>query len=434
MIRKVLGTILTRMITALLTLAVVVMNARFLGAEKVGVISLVILAVTIVQMVNNFVGGASLVYLVPRTPLLKLFIPSYIWGVVSALLCTIILRMTGTLPAGFFVHILALSALQSLVNVNSMILLGQERIRAINVLTVIQFMLTTGTLGFLYFLTDYREVMGYLFAMYISFFLVFLCSFALITTRLKRTDLHGMRGIISEILRFGTWAHVANISQLFNYRLSYYLIEMMISKTALGIYATGVQVSEGVWLLPKSMAMVQYSRITNETRPDYGVRLTLMFAKIGILISALAVGILLLLPPGFFIFIFGTEFAEVKPVIASLAGGIVLLSFAIPLSAFFSGIGKPRQSAIAAGIGLVFTVGLSLLLIPSLGILGAGIATTCSYAAITLYQAIMFIIITRVRFRDFLLHTGDVRMLIREIFGDGVRNFLKTLFSPGSAR
>lgn len=160
MIRKVLGTILTRMITALLTLAVVVMNARFLGAEKVGVISLVILAVTIVQMVNNFVGGASLVYLVPRTPLLKLFIPSYIWGVVSALLCTIILRMTGTLPAGFFVHILALSALQSLVNVNSMILLGQERIRAINVLTVIQFMLTTGTLGFLYFLTDYREVMG----------------------------------------------------------------------------------------------------------------------------------------------------------------------------------------------------------------------------------------------------------------------------------
>ena len=76
MIRNVLGTILTRMITALLTLAVVVMNARFLGAEKVGVISLVILAVTIVQMVNNFVGGASLVYLVPRTPLLKLFIPS----------------------------------------------------------------------------------------------------------------------------------------------------------------------------------------------------------------------------------------------------------------------------------------------------------------------------------------------------------------------
>jgi hypothetical protein len=46
----------------------------------------------------------------------------------------------------------------------------------------------------------------------------------------------------------------------------------------------------------------------------------------------------------------------------------------------------------------------------------------------------MFTIITRVRFRDFLLHTGDVRMLIREIFGDGVRNFLKTLFSPGSAR
>ena len=46
MFRKVAGTIITRLLAAVLTLVIVVMNARYLGAEKVGIISLIILAVT----------------------------------------------------------------------------------------------------------------------------------------------------------------------------------------------------------------------------------------------------------------------------------------------------------------------------------------------------------------------------------------------------
>ncbi len=415
MFKKIVGTIFTRFLAAILMLTIVVLNARYLGAEKVGVISLIILAVTIVQMVNNFIGGAALVYLVPRTPLLKLFIPSYIWGVIASIICAVVLYLTSSIPQGYFVHVMILSTLHSLFTVNTMILLGQERIKSINVLTVAQITSLVAVLLAFFIFTSNREVMVYIYAMYVSYVIMFVGSFALITNRLKRGDLSGMKQVIREILAFGSWAQTANIFQLFNYRLSYYFIEHIISKAALGVYSTGVQLSEGVWIIPRSISMVQLSRISNEKRWDYAVKVTLIFSKVGLLVSMILVGLILLLPTGFFVFVFGPEFSGVKPVIISLAVGIVTLSFSILLSAFFSGMGKPMHSAIASGIGLVFTIILTLWLIPIYGIIGAGIAASCSYLSATIYQLITFVILARVKAKDFLIKKDEIRILVKEI-------------------
>lgn len=417
MFKKVLGTIFTRFFSAILTLVIVVMNARFLGAEKVGVISLIILGVTIVQMVNNFVGGSALVYLVPRTNLMKLFAPSYIWGFFSSVTTVFILYLINAIPEGFFGHVMILGTLTSLSTVNNMILLGQERIRAINILTAAQVTALITVLLIFYLLTPIRDVIVYVYALYASFLILFVGSFALITTRLKRDDLSGMKTVIREILRFGSWAQTANIFQLLNYRISYYFIEHMISKAALGVYATGVQLSEGVWIIPRSVAMVEYSRITNEKRWDYATKVTLVFSKIGVLLSAVIVAVLILLPTSLFVFVFGPEFSGVKPVIISLAVGIIALSFSILLSPFFTGMGKPMHCAIASGIGLIFTIILSLLLIPVYGIIGAGIGATCSYSAATIYQLIAFVIMSGTKARDFLIRKEEIRMLVQEIRG-----------------
>ncbi|MFH1297798.1 MAG: polysaccharide biosynthesis C-terminal domain-containing protein [Bacteroidota bacterium] len=410
-----MGTIFTRFLAAIFTLVIVVMNARYLGAEKVGVISLIILAVTIVQMVNNFIGGAALVYLVPRTPLLKLFIPSYIWGVIASIACAGLLYFTDSIPEGYFVHVMILSTLHSLFTVNIMILLGQERIKAINVLTVAQITSLIATLLAFYLFTSNREVMVYVYAMYISYIVMFLASVALITTRLKKGELSGMKRVIREILAFGAWAQTANIFQLFNYRLSYYFIEHMINKAALGVYSTGVQLSEAVWIIPRSISMVQLSRISNEKRWDYAVKVTLVFSKVGVLVSTLIVGLILMLPASFFVFVFGPEFSGIKPVIISLTVGIISLSFSILLSAFFSGMGKPMHSAIASGIGLIFTIALSLWLIPVYGIIGAGIAASCSYTSATVYQLIAFVVLSGVKAKDFLIRKEEIRMLVTEV-------------------
>lgn len=416
-VKKVVGTVFARFFSAIITLVVVVMNARFLGAEKVGVISLIILAVTIVQMVNNFVGGSALVYLVPRTSLLKLFVPSVIWAVISTLIAVIILYFLDTIPEGYFVHVMFLSLMACLGSLNSMILIGQERIRAINIITVAQIVTIFVVLLIFYLFTGYREVMVYVIALYGSFGVLFSGTLALVSTRLRWGDLSGLKPVMREILKFGSWAQTANIFQLLNYRISYYFIERFLGEAPLGVYSTGVQLSEGVWLVPRSMSMVQYSRITNEKTREYAAKITLAFSKIGVLLSMVLVGVLVLLPTSVFTWIFGPEFSGVKPVIISLAVGIITLSFSILLSAFFTGLGKPVHSAIASGIGLVFTLVLSLWLIPVYGIIGAGIAASVAYTSSTIYQLILFVIMAKVKARDFLIRPDEVRMMVRELKG-----------------
>jgi len=61
MLKNILSTITTRILVALLTLIMVLVNARYLGAEKVGTIGLIILAIAILQLVSNLVGGGALV-------------------------------------------------------------------------------------------------------------------------------------------------------------------------------------------------------------------------------------------------------------------------------------------------------------------------------------------------------------------------------------
>ncbi|HKK68913.1 MAG TPA: hypothetical protein VJ946_11900, partial [Bacteroidales bacterium] len=84
MIRKIAGTALTRVLNAVIMLVVLFIATNNLGAEAYGFVTLIILGITIIGIVNHFVGGGALVYYIPRKPLMLLLIPSYLWAVFSA--------------------------------------------------------------------------------------------------------------------------------------------------------------------------------------------------------------------------------------------------------------------------------------------------------------------------------------------------------------
>jgi len=145
------------------------------------------------------------------------------------------------------------------------------------------------------------------------------------------------------------------------------------------------------------------------------VRLTLTLAKISWVVTAIAMTLLLTIPKFVFTLIFTARFGDVKLVIATLAFGIVALSFSMILSGFFSSINKPYHNTISSAIGLLFTIGLGLLLIPKYGIIGAGISASFSYFFLTLYQFIIFSRMTKLTASDFLLTQTEIRLLFQEI-------------------
>ncbi|MFZ4521813.1 MAG: polysaccharide biosynthesis C-terminal domain-containing protein [Bacteroidales bacterium] len=422
MLKKILGTIGTRVITAIIAFSTWTLNAHYLGAEKVGTISLMIFSVAIIQLFTNFVAGGALIYMTPRTGIFKLIIPAYAWSFVITVLTACILQFLGQMfpiveiiPAGYFVPVLILALVMSIASANCMLLLGLEQVKSFNILSLLQAVVLFIILLFMLFGLHSFEVMAYYYTVLISYSLSLLLGLIILYPSFKRVPLTGMKELVMEILRFGTYVQVANIFQAMNYRLSLKFVDFYIGRGAVGVLSLGMQLAEGVWLISRSIATVQYSRLANEMDYDYSVKLTLTLAKISWIVTTAAILLVLAIPKFVFVGLFTADFGEVKLVIASLAPGVVVLSVSMIFSGFFSAINKPYQNAISSAIGLVFTVGLGLLLIPRYGIAGAGISATISYTCLTLYQFLLFSRMTKLKLRDFLLTPTDIRLFVSEM-------------------
>ncbi|KAF5065134.1 hypothetical protein DSECCO2_277230 [anaerobic digester metagenome] len=407
MIRKILSTTAARLLIASANLGIVWLAARTLGAEGMGTISLFILGISIIQMISAMVGGSALVYLVPRYPVVQLLLPSWLWAVFVSLSGSYLLCLFELIPGELTTALAAISLLQSMFSVNQNIQLGQEKVLHYNIAAVLQTVTVLITLIILFEVFGQQTIQSYITALFISYFLGILLSFTGITRGKEKVKWWNPE-LFREIFRFGGYLQAASFMQLFNYRLSYYIIEKYFDRATLGVFSIGVQISESVWIISKSIALVQYARISNSKDSLYTRNLTLGFIKFTAFFTTLITGILLMLPSDFFVLVFQSDFSNVNKVILSLSAGIIAVAVSLMFSHYFSGSGKPWHNTISSGIGLVFTIVLGFTLIPAMGIAGAGITASVSYIAGMTYQLLIFRKVADCKWSDFLIKKEDI--------------------------
>jgi len=417
MIKKVLGTAGSRVLVSVLSLLLVLIYGRTLGPEGAGTIGLVVLGITIVLLMSNFVSGGALVYLTPREKTFLLFVPAYFWALFSSILVSYALDRFGLLPEGMIYHVLFLSLIFAWHTANLNILLGKERVAAFNVASVFQVVVLFCAFLYFIFIKEEISVMSYVYALYLSYTAAFLMSLIMILKELKYADLSEMGDVILRIFRYGSFVQFANTLQLLNYRLGYYIIESYLGKARLGVFQIGNQLSEGLWIAGKSLALVQYSRISNESDPFYAKTLSVRFLKLTVLLTVSMLAIFWILPESFYLWILTDKYEGIKNVIWSLSPGIIAISANVILSHFFSGTGRHHHNAISSGIGVVFTLTFGFILIPKIGIVGAGITASVSYMMTLLYQLIMFSRITKLTVRELFVTRADFVFLLTEIKG-----------------
>ncbi|MCX6234042.1 MAG: polysaccharide biosynthesis C-terminal domain-containing protein [Bacteroidetes bacterium] len=403
------------MFNAVLSLVILVINTNNLGQVGLGTITLVVLGITVLLMISNFIGGGALVYLVPRHDLYKLFVPSYIWALITSVFGAIILQIFNLIPAEYTWYILVMSLFQSFAMINLTILIGKEKISLYNTLTVIQQVVTTLVLILLIYVWHRVEVIAYVYALFSGYVLVFLLSLAAIRKYVTVTSLSGVRYVIGELFKYGKFLQIANIIQFFNYRLSYYIIEAFSGRAALGLYGAGVQISEGVWLIGKSVATVQYARISNVNDMIYARNVTLRLLKFTFLLTAIVLAGLLALPERLYGAIFGQDFENIRLIMLTLALGILATAVSMLVSHFFSGTGKPQHNMIGSAIGLVFTLVLGLVFIPRYGLIAAGLTASVSYIMNMAYLLIVFIRRSGAEIKDFLISREDYLFVRSEV-------------------
>jgi len=354
---------------------------------------LIIASIAYILVFSNLIGGAAIIYLVPRFAYSLIFIPAYIWSIFIGGLSYIILKSTNLLADPFIFAVCILSIVNAFIGINSSILIGKQKIKSANFIAILQPVFIIFILIISFFILRNKNIDAYLNALYFSFGLSFIVSIFLIKKHAEVFVFHPIKkyfNIIQQLIRYGLLNQFAHIFQLLSFRMSYYWLFDLFSESEVGIYSNGVALIESVWLISRSICTVQYASIANSNDKIYSQKLSLSLTKGGLIFSLFIIIPLLFLPPSVYQFIFGVEFGEIGNVVRSLAPGILFFNIALILGHYFSGIGKYHVNAIASFIGMIVALFLFSLLIPIYGLVGAGLASSISYTITSLVIIIFF--------------------------------------------
>jgi len=412
MIRPVIGTVVARVAITAMNLLMVVAAGQHLGAIGLGTIGLILLGITLILLFGNIVGGGGLVYLIPRHGVRALLAPSYVWVLVTAIASLGFQQVVPFLPDGLAGHVVALATLQAVNSIHLNILLGRERIALQNGILTAQ--MGIQLVGFVALLKlSGPSVMDYIQATYIAHLATVIISGTYAYAHVGHgRDLAG-GSAVNALFRQGLLAQGANLLQLLNYRLAYYLIEHFRGLALLGVYSVTTQLAESTWLIPKSIGGVLYSKVSNLEAAERQRDLTVILFKVAVLIALVCCGLLLLVPDVVYSTVFGPEITGLHPLLLLMVPGLVAMSASQVLSHYLSGTGRVLHNTIGSGLGLVVTVIVGLWLIPEQGLAGAAITASLAYSTSVTYQLVVFLRTTGTRLLEVLPHSGDTERMLR---------------------
>lgn len=410
MIRVLSGTVASRVLVTFFNFLTIAFAAQALGKEGIGVISLILLGITIIMLLNNLVGGAAIVYLVPRLGARSLLLPSYIWAVITALIFYVVVHFVDLVPERYSFHVLALAFIQSIYTVHFNILIGREQIKVFNIITVAQAVIVFAVFDLMLHVMNEPDPKSYVWALYAAYGTSLIASIIAVRKHLGEEKAIDPIHAFGRIIRYGAFTQSANVLQQLNYRLSYYIIEFYSGLGALGIYSIGTQLSEGAWITSKSMSMVQYARVSNTSDQQKNKYLTIAFIKLAVILTSVIMGILIVLPGSVYTWVFGPEIVGLRSIMLLLTPGILAMAASMMFSHYFSGTGAHHHNTIGSGIGLVVTLIAGFTLIPEYGLLGAAVTASLSYCTLTLYKGIVFIWLSKARILELLPNAADVRV------------------------
>lgn len=194
--------------------------------------------------------------------------------------------------------------------------------------------------------------------------------------------------VVKDQVRYGAQGQIANLAQLFNYRLDQFLVAAFVSRAGVGQYTVAVGMAESVWWISSAVAMVLMPRLTGMEREE-AEELTPLVSRNTLLVSLAAAGGLAAASPVILPFIFGDEFtAATKPLILLLPG-IVAASGGRVLGSYLFSQGRIIYNTYTTLLTLGVTIALDLALIPLWGVAGAAVASSIAYSA-SLAMALYF--------------------------------------------
>ena len=377
-----------------------------LGKAGVTTMGLIVLGISFIVMISNIVGGATLVYAVPRYSVKTILIISYTWAIVSTFIMGGVLFFLELVPTHFIWWTITLGFIECLFTINNQVLMGKKEIKNYNTSRLIQ------KLGLLIlFISLGITLENYVLSILISSSVAYIYSSVLVSKHIKAATKENILPLTKKLFGYGLQDQSSNIVQLLNYRLVYIFIEKSMGEV-LGIYIVAVQLAESLWIPSKALATIQYSTLVNETNKRVQQKLSLDFLKLSFIITLLFLTILLLIPESFIGDIFGKDFTGSKEIVFTLSIGIISIACYSMFNHYFSSIGIFRYNLYASLAGFVIVASLGWWFIDSYQLVGAGIISSIAYLTTTLVMGWLFFRKTEFKLLDFVTWNINLKKLL----------------------
>jgi len=175
-------------------------------------------------------------------------------------------------------------------------------------------------------------------------------------------------------IKYGLRAYPYFAMSAANFRLDNFLVTGLLGVSALGIYSVAVAVTEIFLYLPRAFVNVVLLDVASGKRERI-VDVTTVLSAACLVVSPI---LALVLPTALWLLLPG-EFMKATWLVLLLMPGTFAMAIATVGAYYLFGKAQEVSASWAATLGAVSTVGFNLLLIPSIGIAGAAIASSFAY-------------------------------------------------------
>jgi len=382
-------TFITRIIQLALGIGTSVIIARVLGPQGKGIYSLAILLPSLLVLLGNFGIGQASVFYVGK----KKYSPSEVFAnnIVLSFLLSIVCFLIGLVVILFFrsslfpgvanVYLflaLFLIPFQFFLNFVNYILLGLQRIKEFNFISIFQSFIFLILLSIFLLILKFGVKATIIFNI-LSCFLGTIVLFYLVKKIIGNFHLHLNKFYFKDAFRYGFKVYLGNVIGFLHYRIDIFLINIFLNPIAVGFYSIATALSEKIWLVSLSASTVLFPRVSSETDEKRLNNFTPFVCRNVLLITAIGAILLFILGHWIIILLFSEKFLNsILPFKILLIGAVTISGWRVLANDLY-GRGRPELNIYISLISVLLNIVLNILWIPKFGIVGAAWATSISY-------------------------------------------------------
>ena len=388
---QVAWTFATRVVMIFNSLAAGIIIAHWLGAEGVGQLAVINVAVATIVQLGSFGLPSSNTYFIAQDQarFRSAALNSLIFALGAGSILALALSAVASMRPDWFgpdsvrlVQIAAISIpfqLLTLIGLN--ILLAVGKVRQFNILDLVSqsFVLINAACVWLLVKGDLGTLIVWNTAASVLVSLVIALLLVISAKTLAQSKWRADAALLRRMITYGLKFHISILAGAIIIRADLLVVNHFRGPAEAGVYSVASQFALLLMLLPGVIATLLFPRVTTEqdARGETTCLVTRYTTFVMFICCIAAVPFSLLLP-----LVYGAQFYDATGLLWILLPGVYLMGLESVLVQHFNALGLPKAIPIYWVVTLALNLVLVFTLVPRYGAQGAAIASTISYAAI----------------------------------------------------